>query len=80
MNLPTRGEAAQLVREALAAVNALRKEVADLRDTATRYDVSFDTALQRIEGRVGFLESARIAAKAQESTLMQQLGSGSEEN
>src|SRR2546423_11385974 len=55
-------------KEALAAVNALRMEVADLRDTATRYDVSFDTALQRIEARVGHLENARIAARAAEST------------
>ena len=66
-------------REALAAVNALRQEVADLRDTATRYDVSFDTALQRVEARVGFLENARVAARASESALMQQLG-GAEEN
>jgi hypothetical protein len=65
-------------REELAAVDALRKEVADLRDTATRYDVSFDTALQRLEARVVNLETARIAARASESVLVQQLG-GSEE-
>ena len=67
-------------REALAAVDALRREVGDLRDTATRYDVSFDTALQRIEARVDFLENSRMAVKAQESSLIQQLGRGSEEN
>lgn len=34
----------------------LRKELEDLRDTTTRYDLSFDTALQRIESRVANLE------------------------
>jgi len=38
------------------AIEALRKEVADLRDTATRYDVSFDTALQRMESRIEAVE------------------------
>ena len=34
----------------------LKKELAELRDTSTRYDMSFDTALQRMEARLGGLE------------------------
>jgi hypothetical protein len=41
----------------IEAVEALRKEVADLRDTTTRYDVSFDTALQRMESRLAAVET-----------------------
>lgn len=39
-----------------SGLSALRDEVGELRDTATRYDISFDTALQRIESRVSNLE------------------------
>ena len=39
--------------QTLSAVEALRQEVAGLRDTTTRYDMSFDTALQRLESRIG---------------------------
>lgn len=34
----------------------LKEQFAELRDTTTRYDLSFDAALQRIESRVGGLE------------------------
>ena len=37
-------------------LNELRKAINELRDTTTRYDISFDAALQRIESRVGHLE------------------------
>ena len=30
--------------------------MAALRDTTTRYDMSFDTALQRLENRMAYLE------------------------
>jgi hypothetical protein len=39
-----------------AAIDALREEVRALRDTTTQYDLSFDTALQRMERRVEGLE------------------------
>ena len=38
------------------ALRALRQEMADLRDTTTKYDLSFDTALQRLDARVSQLE------------------------
>lgn len=34
----------------------LKHAIDELRDTTTRYDISFDAALQRIESRVGHLE------------------------
>ena len=39
-----------------AELQELRRAVDELRDTTTRYDISFDAALQRIESRVGHLE------------------------
>ena len=43
--------------EALRAeIAALRAQVTDLRDTTTQYDLSFDTALQRMERRVEQME------------------------
>jgi hypothetical protein len=44
----------------------LKRAVDELRDTTTRYDISFDAALQRIESRVGHLEG-RTAAIEQEN-------------
>lgn len=49
-------------------IEALRKELAQLRDTSTQYDVSFDTALHRIETRVHNLES-RVASIEQQSSV-----------
>jgi aspartate carbamoyltransferase catalytic subunit len=46
----------------LVAVDSLRKEVAELRDTSTRFDLSFDTALQRLESRVEHLENRSSSA------------------
>jgi len=37
-------------------VQELKRAIDELRDTTTRYDISFDAALQRIESRVGHLE------------------------
>lgn len=38
----------------------IRAAVAELRETTTRYDLSFDTALQRLEGRMSAVEN-RVA-------------------
>lgn len=35
----------------------MKNQISELRDTTTRYDMSFDSALQRIESRVGNLET-----------------------
>lgn len=63
-------------RETLEAVELLRKEVDQLRDTTTRYDLSFDTALQRLEARVGYLEGARNSSYGVEPAEAQTLGRG----
>jgi hypothetical protein len=46
--------------ETRAAIEAVRKELAALRDTATEYDVSFDAALHRMESRMGNVEQRVI--------------------
>jgi hypothetical protein len=48
-----------------ASVDQLRAEVRSLRDTTTQYDMSFDTALQRIERRVDSLENHAITSRAE---------------
>jgi len=55
----------QEVREAIEQV---KRQVAELRDTTTRYDLSFDSALQRIESRVGQLEARVVASESLEAS------------
>ena len=38
------------------SLEELRREITALRDTTTQYDMSFDTALQRLESRLSHLE------------------------
>lgn len=38
------------------AIEAIRAEVAALRETTTQYDMSFDSALHRLESRVAHVE------------------------
>jgi len=45
-----------------ATVEQLRAEVRSLQDTTTQYDMSFDSALQRIERRVDSLENHAISS------------------
>ncbi|HXG23576.1 MAG TPA: hypothetical protein VNJ09_03395 [Chthonomonadales bacterium] len=54
LKLKAREQADQNV---LAELRELKRQMIELRDTTTRYDVSFDTALQRLEGRVRLLEA-----------------------
>jgi hypothetical protein len=56
----------------LAEIKSLREQMAEMRDTTTRYDMSFDAALQRIESRVGHLEGRMSAV---ESTQTQHISS-----
>ena len=49
-------------------IAALREEMHSLRDTAMQYDLSFDTALQSMEQRVGGLErQTRAVAPPEEA-------------
>jgi hypothetical protein len=44
--------------EIAQALDSVRREIAELRETTTRYDLSFDSALQRLEGRVANIEQS----------------------
>lgn len=46
----------------LAEVKALQQQVADMQSTGHQFDISFDAALERLEGRVNRLETKSIAA------------------
>ncbi|HLK58875.1 MAG TPA: hypothetical protein VKU00_20040 [Chthonomonadaceae bacterium] len=46
-------------------LEALRKQMTDLRDTTTQYDLSFDTALQTMEKRMAFLERKTHVSEAE---------------
>jgi hypothetical protein len=47
-----------------ATVEALQQEVRALRETSTQYDLSFDTALQRMESRMENVERRVQAVEA----------------
>ena len=49
-------------QETRAALEAFRAEIAALRDTTTQYDVSFDTALRRLESRMSQVEQKQLTA------------------
>src|ERR1051325_8256178 len=67
--VPARGS-----QPVLEAIEAIRKEVADLRDTSTKYDMSFDAALQRMESRLTHVEQ-RVNRFENES-LPQEISAG----
>ncbi len=52
----------------VAEIEGLRRQITEMRDTTTRYDLSFDAALQRIEQRVGHLEG-RVSSLEQTSAI-----------
>ena len=41
----------------VSQLQSLQNQIAELRDTTTRYDMSFDSALQRLESRMANVES-----------------------
>lgn len=49
-----------------AELEAMKNEIRSLRDTTTQFDISFDTALQRVDARVSNMETRAIAAKSDE--------------
>ncbi len=49
-------------------LEATRQELRDLRDTSTQYDISFDTALGRVESRVSHVER-RLGVSPTESDV-----------
>ncbi len=57
-----------------AEVEALRQEIRALRDTSMQYDLSFDTALQRLEKRVEGVERRGVGIATEANTI--NLGAG----
>jgi hypothetical protein len=66
-----------IAEETRAAIEAVRKEFSALKDTTTEYDVSFDTALHRIENRMTNMEQRVLQMEQRQETV--RLG-GSQEN
>ena|SRR5579872_6387331 len=60
----------QIDAETRAAIEALRQEMAALRDTTTQYDLSFDTALHRLDSRMAHVEQ-RVGRIEQETQVVQ---------
>ena len=48
--------------EVTAQLRALRTEIAGLRDTSTQFDMSLEHSVQRLEERLGRIESKRPAS------------------
>lgn len=51
-----------------AELKALRDEVAKLRDTSTKFDLSFDAGLTRLEDRVARVEEQNYASRPTTTT------------
>jgi hypothetical protein len=49
------------------AIDELRREMAMLRDTTTKFDMSFDAALARVEDRLNTLERERTPMRSVET-------------
>jgi hypothetical protein len=65
MQLKLRGQAGNT--DSRGEIEALRQELRSLRDTTTQYDISFDTALQRMESRVEGVERQVRAIQSDEA-------------
>jgi len=51
----------------LAELKALKQQMAEMHSTSHQFDISFDEALSRMEGRVGRLETKSAASVANAS-------------
>lgn len=52
--------ASGLAPEIRAEMSEIKNQLADLRDTTTKFDMTFDAALDRLEQRVGRVEERQI--------------------
>lgn len=46
--------------ESISALRELQRELRDLRETSTKFDMSFDAGLDRLEERVGRMEGQNV--------------------
>jgi predicted nucleic acid-binding Zn-ribbon protein len=68
MRMNVLGKADQSI---LAELEELKRQMSEMRDTTTRYDMSFDSALQRMESRMSHVEQKmhQIEPSPQPSTV-----------
>jgi hypothetical protein len=50
--------------DVVSEIRQLQQQIHELRDTTTRYDMSFDAALQRLESRVAHMEAQQRETEA----------------
>lgn len=60
----------------LAELKALKQQVAEMQSTGHQFDISFDEALNRMEGRVNRLETKSAAALTQPTNTPTTLQNG----
>ena len=62
----------------LAELKAMKQQMAERHSTSHQFDLSFDEALNRLEGRVGRLEtkSATRGTSTEDAPAVQQNGTG----
>ena len=60
----------------LAELRALKQQMAEMHSTSHQFDISFDEALGRLEGRVGRLETKSATSTAQTTDTPQTLRNG----
>jgi hypothetical protein len=63
------GQGGQQAGTVAGEVRELRAQLAELRDTTTRYDLSFDTALQRLEHRMARVEQRAAQPEREAQTV-----------
>lgn len=63
----------------LAELKAMKQQMAEMHSTSHQFDLSFDDALNRLEGRVSRIETkaaTRTAVTAEDTPAVQQNGTG----
>ena len=56
-------------QKTVESIAELRRELIALRDTTTQYDISFDTALQRLDSRMNYAEDHIAEFKRQSESV-----------
>lgn len=70
------GNTAQISEELRAELNALKEQVLALRDTTTKFDLSFDSALDGVEARLKRVEERQLTQNYQTTDDAQKLTLG----
>ncbi len=62
--------ASGLAPEIRAELSEIKNQLADLRDTTTKFDMTFDAALGRLEARVGRVEARTTGGVTEEAATV----------